>query len=158
MSYIEDNLMENEKIKHTTRLHLIVFLSPIKYFVIGVLCLSIESDPDGGSGYLPAIGIILILWSFGSLISTFINYKTSEFGITDKRVMAKTGLIKRHSLEILLSKMESIVVDQSVLGRILGYGNLIYIGTGGTRDKFIRISSPTLFKKIAQEQIANSQM
>jgi uncharacterized membrane protein YdbT with pleckstrin-like domain len=76
---------------------------------------------------------------------------TDEFGITNRRVIVKTGLIARDTIEMNLSKIESVNVDQSVLGRILGFGNIIIIGTGGTREVFERIANPIQFKKCFQE-------
>jgi len=151
MGYIEDNLMEGETIKHTAFLYIIVFLWPVIWFLVGIFYLSSESDDSN------MVGTLFIIWSILHFILALINYKTSEFGTTNKRVIVKTGFIRRHSLEILLTKVESIIVDQGILGRILDYGTIVFIGTGGTRDKFHRISSPTLFRRIAQEQISHSQ-
>jgi len=64
---------------------------------------------------------------------------SSEFAITNKRVIIKVGLISRKTLEMNLSKIESVNVDQSILGRILRYGTLTVIGTGGTRETFTTI-------------------
>jgi len=59
-----------------------------------------------------------------------IERRTSEFAVTNKRVLIKTGLVRRHSLETLLSKIESIGVAQSILGRILGFGTIVISGNG----------------------------
>lgn len=76
---------------------------------------------------------------------------TSEFAITNRRVIIKTGLIARRTLEMNLEKIESVTVDQSILGRILGYGNIQIIGSGGTRETFFKISRPLTFRKRFQE-------
>ena len=76
---------------------------------------------------------------------------TSEFAITNKRVIIKKGLIARETLEMNLMKIESVNVDQSILGRILGFGNITVIGTGGTRETFKRINRPLEFRKRFQE-------
>jgi uncharacterized membrane protein YdbT with pleckstrin-like domain len=65
----------------------------------------------------------------------------------------KTGLIARRTLELNLSKVESVLVDQSVLGRLLGFGDVIIIGTGGTREIFTDIRTPSVFRKKFQEVI-----
>ncbi len=69
----------------------------------------------------------------------------------------KVGFIRRKSLEVLLSKVEGIQVDQSILGRILGFGSVTIIGTGGTQDQFDMLKSPFEFRRKAQEQIASVQ-
>jgi uncharacterized membrane protein YdbT with pleckstrin-like domain len=81
-----------------------------------------------------------------------IKQKTSEFVITNKRIIIKTGFIARKTLEMNLSKIESVNVDQGILGRILGYGTITIIGTGGTRESFPDISRPLLFRRKFQER------
>jgi len=84
-------------------------------------------------------------------IAPLIQRATSEFAITNKRVVIKTGLISRRTLEMNLPKIESVNVDQSILGRILGYGTIMVIGTGGTRESFAGIADPLTFRKKFQE-------
>ena len=87
-------------------------------------------------------------------LSAIIERRSSEFAVTNKRVLIKTGLIRRHSLETLLSKIESIGVAQSLLGRILGFGTIVISGTGGSKEPFHRIADPLMFRRRVQEQIA----
>lgn len=84
-------------------------------------------------------------------IAPLIAKYTDEFAITNKRVIVKTGLISRRTLEMNLSKIESVNVDQGILGRILGYGTIRIIGTGGTREAFPNIIKPLEFRKTFQE-------
>jgi len=74
-----------------------------------------------------------------------------EFVITNKRVVIKTGLISRKTLELNLSKIESVGVDQSIMGRLLGYGSINLVGTGGTNESFHIIDDPMEFRKKFQE-------
>jgi uncharacterized membrane protein YdbT with pleckstrin-like domain len=98
----------------------------------------------------------IIFFSFRSvftlLILPLIDRWTSEFAITNKRVIMKVGLIRRKALEMNLSKIESVNVDQTIMGRIFGYGTVTIIGTGGTRESFHRISKPMEFRRVFQEQ------
>jgi uncharacterized membrane protein YdbT with pleckstrin-like domain len=89
---------------------------------------------------------ILTLW-----IAPFIQRATSEFAITTKRVIIKEGLIARRTLEMNLSKIETVNVDQSIMGRILNYGSITIIGTGGTHEVFNNIAHPMQFRKAFQE-------
>jgi len=97
----------------------------------------------------------IIFVSFRALFTLFIapliDKWTDEFGITNKRVIIKTGLISRKTVELNLSKIESVNVNQSILGRIFGYGNLQIVGTGGTKEIFANIQSPLTFRKRFQE-------
>ena len=86
-------------------------------------------------------------------IGTFIKYSTSEFGLSNKRVLMKVGFIRRNSIEVLLSKVEGIQVNQGILGRVLDYGSIIVSGTGGMNDPFHNITNPMEFRRKVQEQI-----
>mgnify|MGYP003818406877 CR=1 FL=1 len=90
-----------------------------------------------------------------SAISSFIKFKTSEFGLTNKRIIVKVGFIRRNSIEVLLNKVEGIEADQTILGRILGFGSIVIFGTGGTKYPFHKICAPLEFRKRVQEQIAS---
>ena len=103
---------------------------------------------SGGPFYL-----IALIWA----VSAFISFKTSEFGITNKRVLIKVGFIRRNSLETLLTKVEGIQVNQGILGRIFNYGTIMVKGTGGTSNPFHKIEAPMEFRKKVQEQIASIQ-
>lgn len=98
--------------------------------------------------------ILFISWrSLVTLgILPMIDYWTSEFAVTDKRVIMKMGWISRRVLELNLHKIESVNVYQSLLGRILRYGTITVIGTGGTRETFDRIAHPLAFRKAFQEE------
>ena len=88
---------------------------------------------------------------FTLFIAPLIDKWSDEFAITNKRVIIKTGLISRRTVELNLSKIESVNVDQSILGRILGYGSLQIVGTGGTKEIFPNINKPLTFRKKFQE-------
>ncbi len=88
---------------------------------------------------------------FTLFIHPIIRCMTSEFAITNKRIVIKVGLIARRTLEMNLSKIESVNVNQSILGRILGYGSIVVIGTGGTREVFDQIAEPLVFRRKFQE-------
>ena len=88
--------------------------------------------------------LTLFLWGM-------IQQWTSEFAITNKRVIIKMGLISRRTLEMNLSKIESVNVNQSIAGRILGFGSITVIGTGGSAETFHNIAKPVLFRKQFQE-------
>ena len=87
-------------------------------------------------------------------IPPWIRSASSEFAITNKRVLIKVGLVRRHSLELLLQKVEGIGVDQSVMGRILGYGTITVSGVGGTKESFRMISDPLEFRRQVQASLS----
>lgn len=89
---------------------------------------------------------IFTLW-----IAPLIDWYTTEFAITNKRIIIKVGLIARRTIEMNLAKVESVTVKQGIIGRILGYGNITVIGTGGTDVPFKGISRPLDFRKAFQQ-------
>jgi uncharacterized membrane protein YdbT with pleckstrin-like domain len=97
--------------------------------------------------------VIFISWLglFTLLLGPAIIRWSSEFVITNRRIIIKTGFISRRTFEMNLSKIESVNVDQTFFGRILGYGSMTIIGTGGTRESFHNISRPLEFRKAFQE-------
>lgn len=88
---------------------------------------------------------------FSLFILPAIDRWTSEYAITNKRVIIKVGLISRRTVEMNIHKIESINVDQSIFGRILGYGDISVVGTGGTKEVFECISGPIKFRRQFQE-------
>jgi uncharacterized membrane protein YdbT with pleckstrin-like domain len=162
MGYIDENLMNDEHVVYRSKLHWIIFLVPIIFAILGFLfILAFLAFLFEGAGK----GAMEILWFvfFSFLIAiilailTSICRKTSEFGITNKRVLMKMGFIMRDSLEIFLTKVEGIQVRQGILGRIFNYGTIVVKGTGGTRNIFCVIEDPMEFRKKVQEQIASIQ-
>lgn len=92
--------------------------------------------------------IFIAVRSFLTLfILPIIDRWTSEFAVTNRRVIIKVGLIARRTVEVNLTKVESIIVDQGVIGRVLGYGTIFVVGTGGTRERFEGISNPLSFRQ-----------
>lgn len=146
MSYIDNNLLSGEKVIYRAKLHWFVFIWPIIWLVLSIITLS-----GGEEG--AALGGLFIILTIVTGISSTISYLTSEFGITDKRILIKAGFIRRNSVEVLLKKVEGIQVNQGIIGRMLNFGTIIIGGTGGTKSPFKRISAPLMFRRKAQEQI-----
>ena len=120
-NYINNNLIKDEYLIYETNYHWIIYFNHL-------------------------IPSIITLGIYPYLISKF-----SEFGITNKRLTIKTGFLSRKTLELNLSKIESVNVNQSIFGRILGYGSIGVIGTGGTKEYFISIKNQLEFRRKFQE-------
>ncbi|MCL2344352.1 MAG: PH domain-containing protein [Desulfobulbus sp.] len=104
---------------------------------------------------LPSIilGLILIFWVVGVLfwIAAALRYLTTELAFTNKRVIAKFGFIARRTIELDITKVESIQVNQGVLGRIFNYGTLIISGAGNPQAPIPGISNPMTFRRSFME-------
>ena len=129
-SYIEDALIQDEKIIHVGHISL---WSLAHLIIPGVIL-------------LPAFGLGLIF-----LVIAYIRYKTTELAFTNKRVIAKFGFISRHTVEININKVESIQVNQNVWGRIFNYGTLILSGAGTPQAPIPGISNPIQFRRAFME-------
>ena len=115
-------------------------------FGLGLL-VSLGADARLVGGVVALVGLLL-------LVPPLVAYRTTEFGVTNKRVIIKTGFIRRHTLELLLRQVEAISVDQSLTGRLLGFGSLTLTGTGGVREVFHRVVDPLEFRRRIQGQTA----
>src|ERR671916_661077 len=139
MSYLDDHLLDGERIVYRARLHWSIFTTAIVVVLLGVALAIVLHVLDPQYWYfgliLAGIGLLLA-------IGPAINYSSSEFAVTNKRVLSKTGFIQRESDETLLSKVEAVAVDQGILGRALGFGTVRLTGSGGTEDAFAGISQP----------------
>jgi uncharacterized membrane protein YdbT with pleckstrin-like domain len=147
MSYIDKDLMTVEHVVYRTSLHKIVFFWPAVITTLALLVWFEGADA----------GLTILLAGIGVGVYFYLNYRSSEFGITNKRVLVKVGIFSRRSIEILLSKIEGISVNQGMLGKALDYGTIIVNGTGGTKEPFKTIAKPFEFRKRVQEQIAVGQ-
>ena len=146
MNYVSRNLLPGEIIVFRTKRHWIMSSLSVFFFFLGILYLLF--------GETRSFGLILILLfaaPFGLL--AYMDIKTSEFVVTNKRVIAKVGVIRRHSLELLLSKIEGLSVQQGILGRIFDYGTIVASGTGNTKNPFSFITQPLQLRRCVYEQI-----
>lgn len=138
-SYIEGALIKDEKITYTGNISL-WSLAPLIF--LGLL-------------FVGLFGLGLIFW-----LVAFIRYKTTELAVTNKRVIAKFGFISRKTIELNINKVESIQVDQGILGRIFNYGSLVISGAGNPQAPIPGISDPMNFRRVfmeTQDQAAQTQ-
>jgi uncharacterized membrane protein YdbT with pleckstrin-like domain len=151
VSYIDQNLLPGERVVYRARLHRLVYTLPAIFAALALVFIFLPGDV---APWLAAIFGVLALVSF---VVTHITWSSTEFGVTDMRVIAKTGWLQRDTSETLLSKVEAIGVDQTVLGRLLGFGTVHITGTGGTRETFRKISRPLELRRQIQAQIVAAE-
>ena len=150
MATFDDHLLAGERVVHRCRPHWILFGLPIALGLAGAaLAAGLQIVADDywyvGAGLA---GLALLL-----AIPPAIRYYSSDYVITDKRVLARMGLLHRRSIETLLTKVEGIGVEQDLPGRLLGYGTLTITGTGGTQESIPCIPAPLEFRRQVQGQI-----
>lgn len=164
MSYIQDNLLPDEKILFSARVHPAVFLPSIICFLaiiptfIYSLKFLVKVGTPGSPAPAPDGNIIIGMFLLPISCSFFVCFillglralivkRTTEFAVTNRRVIAKTGFIRRHTVEMLLAKVESVAVQQGILGRLLNFGTVTVTGTGGTQESFKTIAEPLEVRK-----------
>lgn len=150
MSSLDDQLLSGEQIVYRARPHWVVFGTPLALAVVGASLAAALQLAMHEYWYVGAavVGLALI-----TAVPPALRYASSDFAVTDKRVLARMGLLHRESLETLLSKIEGIAVEQDLWGRMLGYGTLTITGTGGTRESIACIPRPLEFRRQVQSQI-----
>ena len=146
MSYIDSNLLAGEHVVFRTRLHWLLFMGPVLFMLIVLVPVAWFLSTGSWSSYAwVPIGFGVLI-----LVATFIKRQSSDFAVTNKRVMMKVGVFSTRSIELLLSKVEAIAVEQTLLGRLFGYGNIVITGSGGTKEAFSKIQSPLEFRRAVQ--------
>ena len=159
MSYVDDNLLPGEEVIYEAELHWSIFLYPLAWLLIGIAiaAYALTSKDALLSGYICyGSGMFLLMAGIGAVTAALVT-STTEFALTDRRIIAKHGVIQRRSLEIQLAKVESIRVIQPVLGMILNYGTVFVVGTGGTHEAFKNISKPQDLRKQVQARLQGPQ-
>jgi uncharacterized membrane protein YdbT with pleckstrin-like domain len=146
--YIDDILQPGEKVLYSTNAHWIFFLPAMAGWVVAVVFLVL-------SGMVAADTPRLLCWSMAAIAAIFALYKTAtawfhrwttETDVTNLRVVHKTGFIKRQTFEMSLDKVESVDVNQSILGRIFNYGDVTVRGVGEGAETIDTIASPLEFR------------
>lgn len=147
MSYVEKILQPDEKILHKAQIHWLIYLPAILMLLIfgfgGIFILVATAlDPIVGQA-AAAFGFVFSLVQF---LRAWITRYTSEIAVTDRRIIFKEGLIRRETTEMNMTKVESVSVDQSILGRMLDYGDITVRGTGAGLSPLRMIQNPLAFR------------
>lgn len=161
MSYLEASLIPGETVVYQTRLHWLVMLRHILFGLLlfagaGALLTYFFNHPrlsqtnahltEGGAAALLVCGI-------AAIIAGMVRRNATEMAVTTRRVVVKQGLMSRKTVEMLLNKIETIEVSEPMLGRMLGYGSITIVGTGGTSEPFHKIAHPLQFRGAVQQEL-----
>ena len=125
MSYIDESLVAGETILHRGR---VSWWSQFGLVLLGVVTLIV------------VVGLIFLAWAW-------VRVRSTEVAITNRRVIAKFGFIKRHTVEINLDKVEALRVEQGFWGRLLNYGTIFVSGAGTSVAPFPDIADPLVFRR-----------
>jgi uncharacterized membrane protein YdbT with pleckstrin-like domain len=166
LSYVEKHLIAGETLQYQTKLHWIVMLGhAVIAAVLVVIGLALLMTPwssvtGGAASFAPVLrvsGAVSLLIGVIFFVVGLVRRNATVMALTNKRVIVKTGLASRRTIELLLSRIESIAVEEPAMGRLFGYGTVVIRGTGGTPEVFEKISHPLEFREQVQSQISSGQ-
>ncbi len=144
MAYIDDNLLPGEEVVYRATLHPIVFAPATGVVLLGIIVALAWSQTIG-----LVVGVIGVVMGAVALV----RYNSTEFAVTNRRVIIKVGALGRRSLELELNRVEGIDVEQTAFGRLFDYGTIGVRGIGGTEESFPAIAAPLEFRKHVQEML-----
>jgi uncharacterized membrane protein YdbT with pleckstrin-like domain len=150
VGYVERHLLPNEQVVYKTKLHWILFARPVLATLLG-LALTVALGVATRVEWLWYLSLLVIVAGVVWTVIHAVELLTSEFAVTTTRLIFKVGIVARYTTELLLGKVESIGVQQRLLGRLLNYGDLVVTGTGGAREVFPRVHDPIGFRNHVQQ-------
>ena len=142
MTFPQTTSEREEKLIGRSKQHPAIFIMPLipLLFSLIIFIFGLQASSPGFY-FLLSFGFFIA--GIVDLIRRSVEYFTTGFELTDRRLIVRTGLIRRRELELLLSQVESIDVDKPLLGRLLDYGTVRIVGTGGTSQKIKSLKYPT---------------
>ena len=146
--YIDEILQPGEKVLYSTNAHWIFFLPAIIGWVLALAFLVASAMVPAGPPALicQALAAIAAIAALYKTITAWFHRWTTETDVTDLRIIHKTGFIQRQTFEMSLDKVESVDVNQSILGRIFDYGDVTILGVGKSEETITTVSSPLSFR------------
>ena len=156
MRYYQKVAQPGENLVFRTTIHWVVYLRPFLFLVLALaafgvaLWLGKNSRPltpsPGQHSTIDvacyAVAVVLGLVALIDFFGAFLRRITTEIAVTDRRVLFKRGLLSRHTVEMNVSKIETVDVEQTLWGRLFNYGNVVIRGTGGTFEPLVGIEHP----------------
>jgi len=150
MRYVDEVLQPGETIRAVTSVSWVGFLPGLAMWVIAIVLLLYIAPWSQDSAGLKLVGWIgaaaALVIGVVLLIQHWWRRFTTEVAVTNRRVISKTGFIKRRTVEMHMDKVESVDVDQTILGRLFNYGDITIRGTGETLERLRMIDHPLEFR------------
>lgn len=155
-SYVSSTLAKGERVVFQTGLHWAAYIPSGIVILIGMLQLfSLATLKKEEVGATIAISCILLLMGFLLAGLTFLNIRFSEFAVTNRRVVMKTGLIRRKTIDLFLNKVDTVSASEGLIGRLLGYAT-VRVTVAVERQKFKNVARPLEFVRFIQIQQAEA--
>ena len=142
MSYVQQVLQPGEQIRYQASIHWVTYLHGLLWLLAAAIVWIIIPIPWRGGFVAEAVAIVLVAGGLFFLARAWFNQWITEIAVTNRRVIYKRGFISRSTAEMQMDKIESVRVDQSILGRILNYGKVTILGTGTSAEALGQIDAP----------------
>lgn len=142
MSYVQKILQPDEHVAATGKKHWIIYAQAILLLVLAAIAILLGPPLLGYAMVFQILAAILALLGLASFVRAWFDQWTTEIAVTNKRVIYKRGFISRYTTEMNMEKVESVVVDQDLWGRIFGYGTISARGTGVGIEHLTKIADP----------------
>lgn len=151
MRFIDQNLIENESIIYNSRVHYFVYEESLLWGLTFLLIVTLSLIYSNALIYLGMMfSFIAAIYAF---VDAFIQRHFTEISITNQRLIVKRGLIKRDVFEIPLNRIESVNINQNIIGRFLDYGSIDVKGVGTGLDNLSMIDKPFFLRKVLYNNI-----
>ena len=145
MSYLDHVLQPGEKILYRTTVSWTLFVPGIALLILAIIIYGVASS-SLPSLWANVLFVIIGLPALFLLVRAWFTRWTTEIAVTNSRIILKRGFIRRHTIEMHMDKVESVDVDQSLLGRLFNYGNITVRGTGSGFEPLTMIDHPLRFR------------
>jgi uncharacterized membrane protein YdbT with pleckstrin-like domain len=146
MSYVKSVLQPGETVRYATDIHWVIYIPGFLLLVLGGVAYWTALQPVSAYRVWVWLAGLLFACAAVALFIAWFRRWTTEIAVTDRRIIYKRGFIRRHTIEMQLDKVESIDVDQSILGRLMNYGDILIRGVGVGIEPLKNIDSPIAFR------------
>jgi uncharacterized membrane protein YdbT with pleckstrin-like domain len=142
MNYVDSILEPGERVLYRTGPSWTLYAPAIALALGAAVVLVLEGNYTGFEAVGLTVAVILALLALASALRAWFRRATTEIAVTDRRIILKRGFIRRHTVEMNMQKVESVDVDQTLIGRLFNYGNVTVRGTGSTFETIRKIDAP----------------
>jgi uncharacterized membrane protein YdbT with pleckstrin-like domain len=157
MNYVDQSLGEGEVVRHVAHTHWIIFVAPILQLLLALVLVWLGYKADDlwkfGGWLMQILGYALLVFGALHLLRAWLIRVTTELAVTNRKLVGKWGLISRRTIEQRLDKVDSIEVEQTILGRILRYGTVEVRGSGVTMTPLRLIGDPLTFRRRVEDAL-----
>ncbi len=139
MSYVQSVITPGEVLIAQAKTHWFIYVGPACWLMLSLVLMV----------FVLPLGVVLLVLSLVLFLRAWLYSYSTELAVTSKRIIAKFGFIRRSTVELRHDKVESLQVEQGIIGRIFDFGSIVVTGSGGTHAPIPYISRPLRFRSAA---------